>query len=89
MSIDEPVSTRGTTGAGVWGRENPRGHRCGKCNNGTGVTNPECPNAPKRMTPFERSLAAQAWDEGAEAAASLPWSDEHIIRSPYTEVRDV
>lgn len=25
-------------------------HRCGRCNNGTGVRNPECPNRPKETT---------------------------------------
>lgn len=59
MSVERPISFRGTHGAGVYGREIPRGHRCGRCNNGTGITNPNCPNAPKDVLVEEIQEAAR------------------------------
>lgn len=33
------------------GRERPR-HRCGQCNNGTGIYNPACPNRPRNVVEY-------------------------------------
>lgn len=41
MSIDEPVSTRGTTGAGLYGHVHGRRTTCAQANNPFGH-NPEC-----------------------------------------------